>query len=142
MQFCIIFTKIKLYFRKREHLRENLVTENHAAYRKFNFWFCTCQIKNVLHIKNREYIFNDYIFNAFCFLNSMVTFIFIKITIFCLIFYYKGLIFTKIGWCHMILSQNQIVLRVPTAGGGWCLCRKTKMTLGIIVYRTNCFPPL
>ena len=41
----------------------------------------------------------------------------------------------------MILSQNQIVLRVPTAGGGWCLCRKTKMTLGSILYRTDCFPP-
>ena len=41
----------------------------------------------------------------------------------------------------MIFSQNQIVLRVPTAGGGWCLCGKTKMTLGIIVYRTNCLPP-
>ena len=41
----------------------------------------------------------------------------------------------------MILSQNQIVLKVQTAGCGSCLFRKTKMILGIIVYHTN-WPPL
>ena len=141
MQFCIIFTNIDQYLRDQEHLREIFVTENHASHRKYFFWFCTCQIKKILHIKNREYVFNDYIFNAFCFLYSMLTAIFVNILIFGLNFSLLRANLTKIGWCHMILSQNQIVLRVPTAGRGWCLCRKTKMTLGIIVYRTNCFPP-
>ena len=71
----------------------------------------------------------------------MLTAIFVNILIFGLNFSLLRANLTKIGWCHMILSQNQIVLRVPTAGGGWCLYRKTNMTLGIIVYRTNCFPP-
>ena len=84
---------------------------------------------------NIEYFFNDYISNVLFFLNSMLTFIFIKILIFGLNSSLLRINLAKIGWCHMILSQNQIVLRVPTAGRGWCLCRKMKMTLGSIGYR-------
>ena len=44
LQFFAIFIKIDQYFRKREHSRKNLVTENPAAYRKFIFQFFTCQL--------------------------------------------------------------------------------------------------
>ena len=102
------------------------MTENHAAHRKFIFRFCSCQIKKFLNIKNREYIFNDNIFNAFCLLNSMLTFIFIKILIFGLNSSLKRINLAKIGWCHMILSQNQLVLRVPTARRGGVYAERRK----------------
>ena len=71
----------------------------------------------------------------------MLALIFIKKVIFYLRSTLNVPNLAEIGWCQMILPQNQLVQRVLTADRGWCWCRMTKMALGIMVYCTNCFTP-